>query len=79
MRMSEEFQDFLINELKEIGYTDETEGKSVESLKEALSFQKKLNTLQASKKEPAKPEKKKPKIGAIDMSRENALHFSEDI
>ena len=82
MRISEndDFKVFLINELKDAGYTDETEGKELGALKEALSFQKKLNYMREKQKEPPKaPEQKTSKIKPIDMSRENAMAFSEDI
>ena len=81
MRISEENEDFkvfLINELEDAGYKDDTEGKDIGVLKEALAFQKKLNALQA-KPEPKEKEKKTSKIKPIDMSRENAMSFSEDI
>ena len=76
MSENEEFKIFIINELKENGYTDETEGKNIQSLKEALAYQKKLNAI-TSRKEPEK--KPVSQIKPIDMSRENAAAFSEDI
>ena len=75
--MSEEnkdFKEFLLSELKELGYRENTEGLSVEGLKLAVQFQKKLNN--KSKKEPGTP---KPSIGPIDMTRENAFSFASDI
>ena len=78
MSENQEFKIFIINELKENGYTGETEGKSIESLQEAHDFQKKLNSIKA-RKEPVKKEKETSLIKPINMSRENAAMFSEDI
>lgn len=77
MSENDEFKIFIINELKDAGYTDETKGKDVGALKEALSFQKKLNAMKPEP--PEEPEDPKSKIKPIDMSRENAMSFSEDI